>query len=50
VIAVEPTVPNLIEVPCTVPLMGSVLGGLEIVMVPRKRVPDCRQLSLNVPL
>jgi hypothetical protein len=50
VIAVEPTVPKLIESPCTVPLMG-VLELLkdEILMVPLSFEPDCVQVRVNEP-
>lgn len=50
VIAVEPTVPKVIALPLTVPLMGRVLRGFEILIVPCRCVPDCRHVSANVPL
>jgi hypothetical protein len=50
VIAVEPTVPKLIALPWTAPLMGRVSEGLDMWIVPCKRDPDCRHLTVNVPL
>ena len=47
----EPTVPKVITVPCTVPLMlvGASLNP-EMVIMPLKSCPDCCQVNLNVPL
>ena len=48
-IASEPTVPNLMVLPWTVPLMLRVTGGAESLMLPLTTDPDCCQVSVNVP-
>jgi hypothetical protein len=49
VMAAEPTVPKLMAPPCTVPVMLSVWGGAESLIVPLRFDPDCCQVSVNVP-
>jgi hypothetical protein len=52
VMAAEPTVPKLMAVPCTVPLMPVMLGlefAFESLIVPLNRGPDCFQCRVNVP-
>lgn len=49
-IAVEPTVPNRIAPPVTVPLTGTVPPVLDSMMVPANAEPDCCQVKLNVPV
>ena len=46
--AVEPTVPNLIEPPSTVPFTGTV-PDVDSVILPCSFDPACSQLSVNVP-
>jgi hypothetical protein len=46
VIATGPTVPNLIALPCRVPLMLNILVGLENVILPLRFDPDCCQVML----
>jgi len=45
-----PTAPKLIELPVTVPLMGSVSGGDESTIVPARVEPVCVHVRANVPL
>jgi hypothetical protein len=51
VIDSEPTVPNWMETPLTVPwmLVGTLLNP-EIMMVPLRSFPDCAQVNSKVPL
>ena len=49
VTAVEPTVPNLIESPSTVPFTGTV-PDVDSAIVPCSFDPVCCQLSWNVPV
>jgi hypothetical protein len=50
VISVDPTVPNLILLPSTVPLIGVVPPASGRLMVPVSFDPDCCQCSVKVPL
>ena len=45
-----PTAPKLIELPVTVPLMGSLSGGDDSMIVPLRLEPVCVHVSENVPL
>ena len=45
-----PTAPKLMELPVTVPLMGSVSGGDDSTIVPLRLEPVCVQVRENVPL
>ncbi|MDX6308479.1 MAG: hypothetical protein QOI06_1525 [Nocardioidaceae bacterium] len=47
--AAEPTVPNVIFVPFTVPFSLSVPPADDSVILPRRLDPLCCQLRLNVP-
>jgi hypothetical protein len=47
--AAEPTVPNRIADPLSVPLTARVLGGVESLIVPFRFDPDSFQLRVNVP-
>ena len=49
VITSEPSVPNLIAFPSTVPVIGSVSDGADNWIVPLNDEPDCCQCSKNVP-
>lgn len=49
VIAEEPTVPKLIVLPATTPLIWRVPGVVESMMVPVSVEPDCVHVSVNVP-
>jgi hypothetical protein len=50
VIAVEPTVPNWMWPPDTVPLMGTVDGGVDSFIVPDSLAVACDQVRTKVPL
>ena len=50
VMSVDPTVPKLIVLPATVPLIGMVPLNDESVIVPLSFDPDCVQFSVNVPV
>lgn len=46
----EPTVPNVMVLPFTVPWMDTVPPRLDTLIVPRSVDPDCRQVSRKVPV